>query len=73
MILFGIAGLLLISYALWVRDEIKQNIFFIAGGVSLLIYSIAIQENVFIILQAVFIISATIELIKIRKRKLIVR
>ncbi|MBI4117955.1 MAG: hypothetical protein HY455_00190 [Parcubacteria group bacterium] len=69
MITFGIFGLLAVSCALWVRDEVKQNIVFIIGGISLLIYSVSIDEIIFVILQAVFIISATVELAKIKKEK----
>ncbi|MBI4120902.1 MAG: YgjV family protein [Parcubacteria group bacterium] len=67
MILFGILGLLIISYALWVRDEIRQNNLFIIGGAFLLVYSLAIDEAIFVALQLVFIISAVLELVKIRE------
>jgi len=65
MITFGIAGILLISLGLWLR-ETRQNIFFIIGGVSLLIYSFHIKDTIFMVLQSIFILSATIELIKKR-------
>lgn len=64
MITFGILGLLLISYAIWIKNEKRQNVFFIVGGISLLIYSIFIYDPVFILLQIIFIISAFIELLK---------
>ena len=63
MITFGIIGLLLISFALWLGEQ-KQNILFIIGGISLLIYSVFIEDVVFIILQSIFILSAVFELIK---------
>lgn len=68
MIYFGIIGLLLISYALWVRNEKKQDIIYILGGMSLLAYSIHIGDIVFIVLQIVFLLSAGIELFKIYRK-----
>lgn len=66
-ITFGIIGLLIISFAIWLKNERKQDILFILGGISLLIYSITINNLIFIILQIVFITSASIELFKMRK------
>lgn len=63
---FGALGLLAIAYAIWVKDERVQNIWFIVGGVGLLLYSISITNYIFIALQAVFILSATFELFKKR-------
>lgn len=40
----------------------------IIGGICLLIYSIHIQDTIFIILQAVFIISSIYGLIRINER-----
>ena len=68
MIIFGIIGLLLISYAVWLKNEKQQDFLFIAGGLSLLIYSIFIQDTIFIVLQIVFIISSFIELVKLFKK-----
>lgn len=66
-IIFGIIGLLVISFAIWLRNERRQDILFIIGGVSLLIYSISIRDIIFMILQAVFIASALVELLRLRK------
>ena len=41
--------------------------FFLIGGVSLLIYSISIDDLIFIILQIVFIITSVIEIILVHK------
>ena len=68
MIIFGIIGLLLISYGLWVKNEKYQDIIYIVGGLSLLIYSIEVGNTIFIILQIVFVLSAIVELIKITKK-----
>jgi lipid-A-disaccharide synthase-like uncharacterized protein len=69
MIVFGIVGLLLISYGLWVKNERHQDVVFIFGGIALLAYSIYIQDIIFIVLQAVFLVSAAIELIKLSRRR----
>ena len=67
--IFGILGLLIISYAIWLKNEIKQDGFFVIGGLLLLAYSIYINDKIFIILQIVFITSAFIEIFKIKKWK----
>jgi len=69
MITFGIVGLLLIAYGLWVKNEKKQDIIFIFGGLCLLAYSAYIADPVFVVLQIVFIASAVIELIKLYRQK----
>ena len=66
-IIFGIIGLIIISVAIWLKEK-KQDVLFVVGGIFLLIYSLSIGNNIFSILQVVFIISATIELIKKRRR-----
>jgi len=65
MIWFGIIGLISISVGLWFKKEIKQDLVFIIGGISLLVYSFYIKDYIFLILQIVFILSALIELIKL--------
>jgi hypothetical protein len=62
MILFGIIGLIIISYAIWVKNERRQNILFIAGGLSLLCYSLSIRDPIFSILQIIFVGSALAEI-----------
>jgi len=64
MIYFGIIGLIIISYAIWLKNETKQNVLFVIGGVCLLIYSFLIDNLIFMILQAVFVLSAAIEIAK---------
>lgn len=67
-IVFGIIGLLVISFAIWLKDESRQDILFIIGGGALLIYSISVGDVIFIILQIVFIVSALAEVLKLSKR-----
>ena len=69
MITFGIIGLLLISYAVWVKKEKPQDTLFIVGGIALLIYSIYVKDPIFIILEVIFVISASVELITVWKKK----
>lgn len=65
---FGIIGLLAISFAIWLKNERRQDIWFVAGGLCLLIYSIGIGSWIFIILQIVFTASALVEIFKLRKK-----
>lgn len=67
-IIFGIVGLVVISVSIWIKKEKRQDIFFIFGGVCLLIYSIGIESWIFSILQVVFIASAMVELFKLKTK-----
>jgi len=66
-IIFGIIGLIIISIAVWIKKEKKQDLLFVAGGLSLLIYSLSIRDVIFSVLQVIFIISAFVELIKLKR------
>jgi hypothetical protein len=69
-IIFGIIGLLIISYSVWVKNERRKDLLLILGGLSLLAYSISIRDAIFIILQIIFIISAFVaEFIQLSKKK----
>lgn len=68
-LIFGAAGLLIISFAIWSKNERKQDFLFIIGGVFLLIYSIDTDDIIFIILQIVFIASALVEILKLRRKE----
>ena len=67
-LIFGIIGLIIISYAIWLKNEKRQDELFVLGGIFLLIYSVSIHDLVFIVLQVVFIASALIEIAKKRKK-----
>ena len=69
MIVFGIIGLIVISYAIWIKKETAQDIAFLIGGIFLLVYSIYVQDAIFIMLEVVYILSVSIELIKLHKKK----
>ncbi len=63
----GALGIILISIGILVRKRKKGDIFYILGGICLEIYSIYINDLVFIILEAIFIISAIYDFNRKRK------
>ena len=67
-IIFGIIGLLAISFAIWLKNELKQDFLFVVGGISLLVYSISIGDIIFIILQIIFIVSALFEILRLYRK-----
>ncbi len=66
--LFGILGLILIIVGVLLKKRKQEDIFYIAGGLSLEVYSISIKDPIFIVLQAVFILAAIYDLIRRRKK-----
>ena len=64
-----IVGTPLVSGSLKVRRRYAYPLF-ILGGVCLLIYSIYLDDLIFIILQGVFVISSIAGLIRINERRL---
>jgi len=66
--IIGALGLVLISIGIIIKNEKKQDILFIAGGVGLGIYSIYIKDAIFITLQIIFTGTAVYELFKIRNK-----
>tara|TARA_Y100000310_G_C20500192_1_gene723582 strand:- start:728 stop:940 length:213 start_codon:yes stop_codon:yes gene_type:complete len=56
--IFGILGLILIIIGVLLKKRKQKDLFFIIGGFGLEVYSIYIQDFIFIILQAVFILAA---------------
>jgi len=67
--IIGALGLILIVIGILIKKRKKQDISYIFGGLFLLIYSIYLKNTIFIILQSVFILSATYDLIKRKKKK----
>ena len=63
----GVIGLIIISVAIWIKNEKRQDILFIIGGLFLLLYSISIKNVIFSVLQTVFILSAFIEVVRMKK------
>lgn len=63
-----IIGTSLVSSSIKIRRRYTYPLL-ILGGVCLLIYSINLKNTIFIILQAVFILSAVIGLIRINEKR----
>ncbi len=66
--LIGIIGLLIISFAIWLKNERRQDILFVVGGILMLVYSISIDSIIFAVLQAVFIASALFEILRLPRK-----
>lgn len=64
-----IVGTSLVSSKISIRRRYTYPLL-IMGGICLLIYSVYLQDTIFIILQAVFIVSSVIGLIKINEKHL---
>lgn len=64
--IIGILGLILISIGVITRKRKTQDYLYIGGGICLGMYSIYLQDVIFIILQTVFILSAIYNLISIK-------
>ena len=63
----GALGLILISIGIINKNRRNQDVLYIVGGICLEIYSVYIGDWIFIILQAIFTISAVYDLVKIKK------
>lgn len=66
--IIGACGIILISIGILNKKRKVQNIYFIGGGLFLEIYSIYIQDFIFIILQIIFILTAIYDLVKNHKK-----
>jgi len=62
--LIGALGIILISIGIITKQRKNQDIFYILGGICLEIYSIYINDLIFIILEAIFIIAAVYDFAK---------
>ena len=67
--LLGAAGLLFITIGVLTKNRIRQNIFFIIGGLLLETYSIYIRDPIFTPLQAIFVLAAVYDLYQLKKEK----
>ncbi len=65
--LIGAIGLILITKGVIEKKRINAIMFFIGGGILLEIYSLYIQDIVFIILQLIFTIVAIHQFLKLKK------
>jgi len=64
-----IVGTSLVSSSLKIRRRYTYPLL-ILGGVCLLVYSIYLNDLIFIILQSVFIVSSIVGLIRINERRM---
>ena len=64
-----ILGLVFVIIGLLQRKEFKEDVFFLIGGIFLIIYSIYLKNVIFILLQAAFILATIWELIKSKRHK----
>ena len=62
--IIGIVGILLFCIAVLTRNKKKQDIYFILGGLCMELYSIAIKNTIFIILQLIFLVSTIWDLVR---------
>ena len=68
--LIGGVGLLLISLGLVLKNRKREDALYIIGGICLEIYSIHIQDVIFIVLQIIFIFFAVYDRFKVRKSEI---
>ena len=68
-IILGVVGILIISYAFWLKNERTKDKLFLVGTIILLSYSILVEDIVFITLQIILIISIIASLIMKRGKK----
>ncbi len=64
--LSGAIGLILITYAIFIKQETKQDWFFVFGGLFLLVYSISLKDPIFIPLQVIFVGASLYEIYTLR-------
>jgi len=67
--IMGAIGLLLITSGIFIKNEIKQDWIFIAGGFGLLIYSLWLKDPIFVPLQIIYIGASLYEIIILTKKK----
>ncbi len=66
--IFGILGLILIIWGIFLPRNKKRSIIYIFGGLCLLIYSIDKKDLIFIILQSCFLLASFYEFWKNHKK-----
>ena len=65
--IIGVIGLILILIGIINKKRKYQDTYYILGGLCLLTYSIYLKDLIFIILQSIFTLAGTYDLIKYRK------
>jgi lipid-A-disaccharide synthase-like uncharacterized protein len=59
-------GVILLSIGIISKKRVKQNLFYIFGGLFLEIYSIFIGDYIFMLLQLIFVFAAVYDLYKLK-------
>ena len=67
--IIGALGLILISAGILTKERERQDQLYIAGGILLEIYSIYLQDIIFIVLQIVFTVAAVYDLYKVKAKR----
>ena len=67
--IIGALGLISISAGVLIKRRKTQDLFYLAGGVTLGIYSVAIKDVIFITLEIVFTLAVLYDLIKLHCAK----
>lgn len=66
--IFGIIGLLLIILGIIIKKREHEDLSYMTGGVFLLVYSIYINDLIFIILQIIFTFAAVYDYIRLKRK-----
>ena len=66
--IIGAIGLVFITIGVISRNRIRQNIYFIIGGLLLEVYSIYLKDVIFIPLQLIFVIASVYELCHLKRK-----
>jgi len=67
--ILGAIGLIFITIGVLTKKRTHQNIYFIIGGLLLEAYALYLKDVIFIPLQIIFVLAATYELFKLKKKK----
>ncbi|MBI2444607.1 MAG: YgjV family protein [Candidatus Magasanikbacteria bacterium] len=67
--ILGVIGVLLITYGIYIKNEIKQDWIFVLGGLCLLAYSIYLRDPIFIPLQIIFTTASGYEIYRIKSKQ----
>ena len=67
--ILGALGLLFITWGVLIKNELRQDIAFVAGGLMLLVYSISLRDPIFIPLQIIFTLASLYEIVVIIRKK----
>ncbi len=63
--IIGAIGLVFVVIGVLHRDQRKEDLWYMVGGIALVVYSIYIGNIIFIALQVIFIAAALYEFIKL--------